>query len=93
MFFSFQVQVIQSPFIPSSLNQQAYIQQQLMLQNAAVQAAMQAHAINNPQGHALNPQMNLAVQGRQAGVGTSPKSPAGIISPQAVTSPVSVDFY
>ena len=50
-----------------------------MLQNAAVQAAMQAHAIN--------PQMSLAVQGRQSGVGTSPKSP-GIISQQTGTSQV-----
>lgn len=80
-----QVQVIPQLHSPPFMTQFPYNQQQIMLQNA-MQAAMQASAMNmsmTPQQQ-LNMSMAMAMQGRPPSVGGNLNSP-GLMSPSPTT--------
>ncbi|XP_069117547.1 polyhomeotic-like protein 2 isoform X1 [Argopecten irradians] len=84
-----QVQVIPQMHSPPYISQFPYNQQQIMLQNAAMQAAMQASAMNmnlNPQQ--LNMNMNMAAMAMQRqpqSVNNNLSSPGNLLSPSPTT--------
>ncbi|XP_021372534.1 polyhomeotic-like protein 1 isoform X2 [Mizuhopecten yessoensis] len=84
-----QVQVIPQMHSPPYISQFPYNQQQIMLQNAAMQAAMQASAMNmniNPQQ--LNMNMNMAAMAMQRqpqSVNNSLNSPGNLLSHSPTT--------